>query len=319
MVANFRAVTDMQQEVQRQVDLLRNIDEPFEPAFTGFNRPYFSNLENQPGAPPPVSPHQLAQDDHRRQALGQRSGSFRPTVPSHLSITPRRYGSIGAQGGINTTTSSPSSLRYQVAPGGAPPAPPHHPLGGLAVPSQPNLARRHTSADIRIQSWPNNAPPNRFGEYPPPPGSEHQGPSSNWPPSPTRMGPGDSEGQRIRESFSSYSFKSASGSQPLSAAHSSRPNTPPFGGNSNGAPEWNWGGNKGNDRFGGGATLGSNLGTFGANQHSTHPLFKDSALNSGPPTRRGSMAHILNPEETRERDEEEGEREEEDRKRKRLQ
>ena len=43
-------------------------------------------------------------------------------------------------------------------------------------------------------------------------------------------------------------------------------------------------------------------------------------MNSGPPTRRRGMAHILNPEETRERDEEEGEREkEEDRRRNRLQ
>ena len=310
----------MQQEIQRQTELLQNIDEPLEPSFTGF-RPYFSNLslEGQTGAPPHISPHQLAQDDHRRQALGQRPGGFRPTVPSHLSITPRRYGSIGAQGGVNTSTSSPSSLRYQVAPGGsssvAPPPPAQNPLGRLE-PGGPNLARRHTSADIRIQPWQNNAP------YPPPPGGEHQQPPSQWPPSPTRTGPSDSEGQRIRESFSSYSFKSASASQPHSAAHSSRPSTPPFAGSSNGgagAQDWNWGGNKESQRFGGGATLGSSLGTFGANQHNTHALFKDSALNSGPPTRRGSMAHILNPEETRERDEGEGEREEEDRKRKRLQ
>jgi hypothetical protein len=42
--------------------------------------------------------------------------------------------------------------------------------------------------------------------------------------------------------------------------------------------------------------------------------------NSGPPTRRGSMAHILNPAETAEREEEhEEELREEDRKRKRVQ
>ena len=99
--------------------------------------------------------------------------------------------------------------------------------------------------------------------------------------------------------------------QPPLHAHS-RPSTPPFGSSNGGAPQWNWGG-PGGDKFG-----GNSSNSFGSQQHAVHPLFKDSALNSGPPTRRGSMAHILNPAETAERDEEGDDREEEDRKRKRL-
>ncbi len=309
----------MQQEIQRQTDLVRNIDEPFEPSFTGF-RPYFStlSLDGSSGAPP-ISPRQYAQDDQRRQALGsQRSGGFRPTVPSHLSITPRRYGSIGAQGGINTSTTSPSSLRYQVnAPSPEGPRPPLN-LGSLAPPMGPNLARRHTSADIRIQPWPNGAHASQYGNEGQPSQPQRQWPPQ--PPSPTRLAPQDAEGNRIRESFSNYSFGSAKMSQPTI---SSRPSTPPYGGSggNTSAPQWNWGGSNSreSDKYAGGASLGSNLaGGFGAQQHSIHPLYKDSQLNSGPPTRRGSMAHILNPEETRERDEEGVEREEDDRKRKRL-
>jgi hypothetical protein len=103
------------------------------------------------------------------------------------------------------------------------------------------------------------------------------------------------EDQRIRDSFSSYSLTNASSQ---SRNDSSRPTTPPF---SNGNTvdhlnSWSWG-------------SGRDKGTTG--------LFKD---NSGPPTRRGSMAHILNPAETAERAEEhEEELREEDRKRKRLQ
>jgi len=276
-------VMDMQAEIQRQLDVLRTLDEPFEPPYSG-SRPYFSNLSLE-GAP--ISPRQLAQDDHRRpppMAQPPRPGGFRPAVPSHLSITPRRYGSIGT----GTAASSPSSLRYQVVP---PPPPVPHPLAAVTTPPM-NLARRHTSADIRVQPWPNN--PSQYG-------TEQQPPQ--WPSSPKR-GPTDtSEDQRIRESFSSYSIQGASQSR----SNLSRPSTPPFG-NTNGTAEslgtWSWGSSRG-DKFGGTG--------FGASG-----LFKDS---SGPPTRRGSMAHILNPAETAERDEEHQEelREEEDRKRKRLQ
>jgi len=103
------------------------------------------------------------------------------------------------------------------------------------------------------------------------------------------------EDQRIRDSFSSYSLTNASSQ---GGRDTSRPTTPPF---SNGTTQdhlnsWSWG---------------------AARDKTPSGLLKD---NSGPPTRRGSMAHILNPAETAERDEEhEEDLREEDRKRKRLQ
>ncbi|KFY12278.1 hypothetical protein V492_03976 [Pseudogymnoascus sp. VKM F-4246] len=271
-----RSIMDMQSEIQRQTDVLRSLEEPFEPPYSG-SRQYFSNLSLDNA---PISPRQLAQDDHRRQhpmPQPSRPGAFRP-VPSHLSIAPRKFGSIGA----GTTASSPSSLRYQVAP---PPPPAPHPLIAVSTPPT-DLPRRHTSADIRVHTWPNQPPYN--GEQSAP----------HWPSSPKRPLGDPSEDQRIRESFSSYSIQGATQNH----TNASRPSTPPFG-NSGGAPEslgaWSWGASRG-DKFGG-------------------PGFASSG--SGPPTRRGSMAHILNPAETAERAEEHDEelREEEDRKRKRLQ
>lgn len=264
----------MQSEIQRQVEVIRSLEEPPEPPFSG-SRPYFSalSLDNAP-----VSPRQLPQDDSRRASMlgvpPRQNNFYRPPVPSHLSITPRRYGSIGTP----TTQSSPSSLRSQAPP----PPPPPHPLSSVASPPT-NLPRRHTSADIRnVQGWQAGASPFASGHS-----------SSHWPSSPKR-GPTamNEEHQHIRDSFSSYSLTTAS-----SRAEGSRPTTPPF---SNGSTvdhlnSWSWG--SGRDK-------------------STN-LFKD---NSGPPTRRGSMAHILNPAETAEREEEHDEElREEDRKRKRLQ
>lgn len=270
-----RDVINMQTEIQRQVEVIRSMDEPPEPPFSG-SRPYFSNLSLDNA---PVSPRQMPQDDPRRgttMGVAPRQNFYRPPVPSHLSITPRRYGSIGA----NTSQSSPSSLRGQVPP----PPPPPHPLSTVASPPT-NLPRRHTSADIRnVPGWQANSSPFGSGQS-----------SSQWPSSPKRGPVIMTEDQRIRDSFSSYSLTTASSQ---GRTDNSRPTTPPF---SNGATvdhlnSWSWGGSR---------------------EKGTTGLFKD---NSGPPTRRGSMAHILNPAETAERDEEhEEELREEDRKRKRLQ
>ncbi|TVY45766.1 hypothetical protein LSUB1_G000343 [Lachnellula subtilissima] len=264
----------LQTEIQRQVDIIRSMEEPPEPPFSG-SRPYFSNLSLDNA---PVSPRQIPQDDPRRApnlSVPPRQNFYRPPVPSHLSITPRRYGSIGA----NTSQSSPSSLRSQVPP----PPPPPHPLAAVQSPPT-NLPRRHTSADIRnVQGWQANTSPFGSGQS-----------SSQWPSSPKRNATTMNEDQRIRDSFSSYSLTNASSQ----GRDTSRPTTPPF---SNGNTQdhlnsWSWG---------------------AARDKTPSGLLKD---NSGPPTRRGSMAHILNPAETAERDEEhEEDLREEDRKRKRLQ
>jgi hypothetical protein len=180
----------MQAEIQRQSDVLRSTDEPPEPPFSS-SRPYFSNLSLDNA---PVSPRQMPQDDPRRgpSTLGvppRQNNFFKPPVPSHLSLTPRRYGSIG------TAQSSPSSLRPQAPP----PPPPPHPLAAAASPPS-NLSRRHTSADIRnVTGWQQTSSPFASGQS-----------SSQWPSSPKRTPTTMNEDQRIRDSFSSYSLANAS-------------------------------------------------------------------------------------------------------------
>ncbi|KAL7813813.1 HSF-type DNA-binding domain-containing protein [Trichoderma gracile] len=166
----------------------------------------------------------------------------------------------------------------------APPAGPH-PLSNVeTVPS--NLARRHTAADIRAHGWQPNAPPYPPGAVPPP----------VWPQSPNRP-----EDQRIRDSLSSFSLQA-----PSAHGHPhSRPATPPHAPFSNGAS-------------GGSDTFGSwSWGAASNRESKTIGALKES---SAPPTRRGSMAHILNPSDTAERsDEDEDPRGDDDRKRKRRQ
>ncbi|PTB70049.1 hypothetical protein BBK36DRAFT_1207082 [Trichoderma citrinoviride] len=168
----------------------------------------------------------------------------------------------------------------------APPAGPH-PLSNVeTVPN--SLARRHTAADIRAHGWQPNAPPYPPGTVPPP----------VWPQSPNRLAPED---QRIRDSLSSFSLQA-----PSAHGHPhSRPATPPHAPFSNGAS-------------GGSDTFGSwSWGAASNRESKTIGALKES---SAPPTRRGSMAHILNPSDTAERsDEDEDPRGDDDRKRKRRQ
>ncbi|KAL2020134.1 hypothetical protein VTK56DRAFT_8739 [Thermocarpiscus australiensis] len=272
-----RDVSALQGEVQRQMDTFRSLEEPHEPLFAS-TRPYFSNVENAP-----VSPRQMPQDDPRRANLAvhqsRQPNYYRPSVPSNLSIGTRRpYGSIGG----NTAQSSPSSLRPQPPPPPPPPGP--HPLTNLELPPG-SLARRHTSADIRAHGWQPNPPSFASGPA-----------SSQWPSSPNRVPVADDH--RIRESFSHYSL------QPASQPHS-RPATPPPPLFANGGPpppasdtfgSWSW---------------------HSANNRGDNKNLMVKGDHSAPPTRRSSMAHILNPDTS----EEDGldPRGDDDRKRKRLQ
>src|SRR5688572_140339 len=132
----------MQGEIQRQVDILRTIDDPPEPPYSSRGQ-YFANVDNAP-----VSPRQMPQDDPRRNTLAvpqstRGNNFYRPPVPSNLSISTRRaFGSFGA----STSQSSPNSLRGVPPPPPPPPGP--HPLATVE-PASSSLARRHTSADIR--------------------------------------------------------------------------------------------------------------------------------------------------------------------------
>lgn len=304
----YRDVLNMQSDIQRQVEMARGgFEDIHDPLPFNGSRQYFANVENAP-----VSPRQMAQDDPRRQTLGvpqqpqppqpPRGNFHRPPVPSNLSVSTRRpYGSIGG-----SSQASPSSLRPHPPP--PPPPPQHtlhpqHPLANVD-PSANNMGRRHTSADIRAQGWQPNNPPHF------PPTAAH---GSHFPPSPSRLVP---EEQRIRESFSAYSFSQAS--QPHSRPSTPPPPVPPFSsaanGSGNGSSNANASTNGGSANNGGNGELG-NWSWTAANRSNNNLSVKDS---SGPPTRRGSMAHILNPTDTAERDEEEGSPRDDDRKRKRM-
>lgn len=230
----------------------------------------------------PPSPRQVPQDDTRRSSfLG---------VPSsrqnfHRPPIPSHLSLTARRGygSIGGPGTGQSSPNSQRAP--APPsAPPPHPLANASSPPS-NLSRRHTSADIRnVVGWQPTSSPFASGQS-----------SSHYPSSPKRTAAHmANEDQRIRDSFSMYSLSGATHGHSIS-----RPTTPPYT-NGNAAEHlnsWSWGGPR---------------------DKGVSTLFRD---NSGPPTRRGSMAHILNPAETAERAEEHEEDmlREEDRKRKRLQ
>lgn len=230
----------------------------------------------------PVSPRQLAQDDPRRNTLNvPQPGRANPFYrpPVPSNLSTGARRPYGSFGASSAQT-SPSSLR-------PPPPPQPHPLSNVD-----NLGRRHTAADIRAHGWQGQGQP-AHGAYPPPPPAPVP---TQWPPSPSRVPPED---QRIRDSFSSYSLQAATQRRPHS-----RPATPP--------PPFANGGGGG----GGGDTFGGwSFGSAGRGEN------KNLAVRdgSGPPTRRGSMAHILNPADTAEKDEEEDPRGDDDRKRKRLQ
>ncbi|KAI9053925.1 hypothetical protein LZ554_002870 [Drepanopeziza brunnea f. sp. 'monogermtubi'] len=230
----------------------------------------------------PVSPRQMPQDDPRR-APPMMGGN--PSRQGFHRPTVPSHLSINPPrryGSIGANTSSHSSPNSLRSSQGPPPPPPPHPLQTVSSPPN-NLVRRHTSADIRdVQGWQANPSPFASGRS-----------LSQWS-SPPKRGPSHiSEEQHIRDSFSSYSLTTASSQ---GRTDNSGPTTPPFsnGNSSDHLNSWSWGRDKG--------------------------LTSLSNNNSGPPTRRGSMAHILNPAETAERDEEPGEdKREEDRKRKRVQ
>lgn len=230
---------------------------------------------------PPLSPRALAQDDQRRLNAPQARGPnfYRPPVPSNLSISSRRqYGSVSGATPPIINQPSPSPLRPQAPPVPAGP----HPLSNVEGPPG-SLARRHTSADIRAHGWvPNPSPLAGSGQS-----------SSAWPSSPSRL-PMDDRGPR--DTLSSFPPHSHSQSRPSTPP----PPPPPFSNGINNMDSIN-------NNFNG-WTWGS------ANRENKNLSVKDSSL---PPTRRGSMAHILNPTDTAEQENEDDPRED-DRKRKRL-
>ncbi|OJD39962.1 flocculation suppression protein [Diplodia corticola] len=264
-------VTMMQNEIARQSDIFRSMDEQQENIQSARSQ-YFSNLQSDSMAP--ASPRQMPQNDQRRPSLADvgRPGSYRgpqTAVPPHLQVvSPRRYGSI-TQGNY-----SPSSLRPPVQQ--APPPPPpqiQHPLANVDSNSPPpNLSRRHTSADIRLHGWvPPPPPPPSHSPY----ASGHN--STPWPSSPHRAPLGGDE--QLRNALAQYEITRGPRQHPGSRNATPPPNEP----SSTLNPDAGW-------------TLPG-------------ARFPFRGIDTpGPPTRRSSMASnvhsLLNPAETAERPDE---------------
>ncbi|KAL1952574.1 hypothetical protein VTO42DRAFT_4799 [Malbranchea cinnamomea] len=123
---------NIQREVTRQLDTIRAFDRTND-LFRQSNVPVIS-LD----AGPPLSPRQVPLDDNRRSSMAR--------LPApHISLSPRRYGSVG-------TTNSSSNYHHKVSV--VPQQSSAHTLSSGPSPLGPSLARRHTSADIREHGWP---------------------------------------------------------------------------------------------------------------------------------------------------------------------
>ena len=276
-------VSSQQKEMHRYLETFQRAEDLHDPLLSG-RQPYFQSLAIDNMS---LSPRQMAQDERRTsfQALPPKPSFFRPPAPPHLSISPRRYGSIG------NNTHSPS---YRHPANVAPSQPPtQHPLASVTEPGV-NLGRRHTSADIRdTTGWPPQGPgvvasPFETGPQP--------SSTANWPPSPQTQTPNASD-QHVRDVLASYQL-----GQPRRQTHSQNPSRqtsppPPSGG----------------DVPPNGIGPTENGFTF------REPRFGGRLMESAPQTRRSSMAsnvhNLLNPAESREVDDEDGN---DDRKRKRI-
>lgn len=262
----------MQREVEKHIENSRVVEPPHE-LLMHFRQPFAANMAE---TGPPLSPRQIPQDDPRRQSMMDqppRPNMARPPVPSHLSVSPRRYGSIG---GASSTTYA----RPQIPAAGPPQQPTVHPLSVSTSPG-PNLARRHTSADIRQHGW----VPSAGSPYPP-----SNLPSRPWPPSPGSQAPASSD-QQVRDVLAQYEMGA-----PRRLQEQSRHVTPPTAEPSPSmlGVENGWG--MGGSRFPQGSSL---------------PATRRSSMAS-------NVHSLLNPADTAERPDEDQQAMADDRKRKRL-
>ncbi|KAL8918824.1 MAG: hypothetical protein Q9172_005258 [Xanthocarpia lactea] len=182
-----RDVFTMQQDIARQLEMMRHFDDPHESLLSG-RQPHFSNM----ALDAPLSPRQVSNEERGLsfQGMPLRPNGFRPPVPSHFTTSPRRYGSIG--------TANPPLPNYHRPVQPHPQAhqtPSQHPLASVSSPGV-NLGRRHTSADIRVPGWSGHQDPNS------PTASVDS--SGHWPSSPHQT-PNASD-QHIRDSLASYEF-----------------------------------------------------------------------------------------------------------------
>ena len=296
-----RDVYAMRQDISRQMDHLRGLEEPHDLMF-GNKQSLFQSSAPQQEPALPMSPRQRPYDESQSrrpsvQTIG-RPNSFRAPVPPHLQMSPRRYGSIGnANGAYSPTSSRPTN--YPPPP--PPPQPSHqqpHPLSNISSPPA-NLARRHTSADIRVPGWGGNQAQSQqqynHGSSPYASGQS----SSAWPSSPRMQGqPHD---QQLRDVLAQYEL-------PRNPHLGSRQPSPPPQHDS-GVPSF-------------GSSFGNYANTNDAGWQLPGARYPFRSLETpGGPSRRSSMASnvhsLLNPADTAER-EGEDEGPDELRKRKRV-
>lgn len=273
-------LANVQREIERQQELLRQSEQSEYVGSNSNNRQSYYSTSMV--LDPPLSPRGYAFSESRRSSMQMEPPPFgpRPPVPSnplqYTSSSPRRFGSISA------AQTSPGFSKPPL-PGPSQP----HPLSNVES-HPPNLARRHTSADIREHGWP--IPPNTNGS---PYASEVN--SVQWQPSsPNQMPEGD---QQLQNQLASYQINgsrrttiTAVDQEPIPPAQNELP--PPALGVGN-------------------VSWGVGVSKF------PRPNFE---LHSAPATRRSSMAtlhSLLNPADTAEQDNED-EGVSEDRKRKRL-
>ncbi|EGE07216.1 hypothetical protein TEQG_06289 [Trichophyton equinum CBS 127.97] len=188
-----KEAANMQREITRQLEYIRTLENPQEAMLAG-RPPYFA-MSMDPG-PPPLSPRQVCQDD------GRRPSGIRHPLPPHITISPHRQGSLG---GNPTPIYSKPHIPHQST---------LHPLSSVTSPPGPNLARRHTSADIRQHGWPPSAGPSPNSQYGP-------NPSMQWPSSPGRNH--NSSDQHVRDALARYELGG-----PRRQQERSRHVTPPF-------------------------------------------------------------------------------------------
>ena len=156
--AIHRGAVSMRRDIERQIEQLKTLETPSEPSLFSNRQSLFSTRASQSTQgevpAPPLSPRQRVFDDSRRPSLQSitPASSLKTNLSQHVQSSPGRYGSIGS-----THPSSASSVRptHLPPPPPAPPLPPspyqHPPL--VASSAANNLARRHTTADIRVQGW----------------------------------------------------------------------------------------------------------------------------------------------------------------------
>jgi len=283
----------MRGEIARQTDILRTFEDPQEPlsSSSGSRQQYFSNLQDNG---PPLSPRQMPANDQRRPSqptiITESRAPFRTPHAPHLSISPRRYGSIGSVSNSNSNSYSPSSARtLNHPPPALPPPPMQHPLATVTSPPT-NLSRRHTSADIRLHGW-QGGPTGPPGPSHSPYASGHN--STQWPSSPHRTPlHGD---EHIRNTLAQYELPR--GPSNTGSRQPSPP--PPMGGD----PSRNDLPNSQSSTYG--SNQGRDFGNFApepvgwALPGARFPFKNTGIETSGPPTRRSSMASnvhsLLNP------------------------